>query len=86
MVLNSNSEEALWRDMSAENSQNIDAASEGAQFVHIIEEDMHSPDTAKESLDLVHSINGMFRILDLVSEQGCGGLGETLNSNEKKDH
>lgn len=29
-----------------------------------------------ESLDLVEEIRGAFRILDLVSEQGSGGLGE----------
>ena len=28
-----------------------------------------------KSLDLVHRINGMYRLLDLISEQGSGGLG-----------
>ena len=29
-----------------------------------------------DDLDLAHSIKGMYRILDLTSEQGSGGLGE----------
>ena len=32
-----------------------------------------------KSLDLVTSIDGMFRILDLVSEQGSGGLGKDVS-------
>ncbi|KAF7370371.1 VWFA domain-containing protein [Mycena sanguinolenta] len=35
--------------------------------------DVDPPATAV-SMDLVHSVNGMFRILDLISEQGSGGL------------
>jgi hypothetical protein len=34
-----------------------------------------SPAARTQSLDLVACIDGMFRILDLVSEQGSGGLG-----------
>lgn len=34
-----------------------------------------SPVARTQSLDLVTCIDGMFRILDLVSEQGSGGLG-----------
>ena len=30
----------------------------------------------RDKLDLVYSIKGMYRILDLISEQGSGGLGE----------
>ena len=34
-----------------------------------------SPVARTQSLDLVTCIDGMFRILDLVSEQGSGGFG-----------
>jgi hypothetical protein len=30
----------------------------------------------KRTIDLVSSVKGMYRILDLISEQGSGGLGE----------
>ena len=33
-------------------------------------------DTPRDGLDLAYSIKGMYRILDLISEQGSGGLGE----------
>ncbi|KAJ6581854.1 hypothetical protein B0H19DRAFT_1116733 [Mycena capillaripes] len=33
--------------------------------------DLPAPDV---STDLMHSVNGMFRVLDLISEQGSGGL------------
>jgi hypothetical protein len=29
--------------------------------------------------DLLQSINGMYRMLDLVSEQGSGGLGKKIS-------
>lgn len=29
-----------------------------------------------DELDLAHSIKDIYRILDLISEQGSGGLGE----------
>ena len=29
-----------------------------------------------DELDLAYSIKGMYRILDLISEQGSGGLGK----------
>jgi hypothetical protein len=32
----------------------------------------------KPSLDLLDRINGMFRLLDLVTEQGSNGLGQLL--------
>ena len=32
------------------------------------------------AVDFVESIRGMYRILDLVSEQGSGGLGESILS------
>jgi len=32
----------------------------------------------KPSDDLLHSVRGMYRILDLINEQGSGGLGEAL--------
>jgi len=28
--------------------------------------------------DLVQSIKGMYRVLDLISEQGSGGLGDSI--------
>ena len=33
----------------------------------------------RDELDLTHFIKGMYRILDLISEQGSGGLGEYCN-------
>ena len=33
-------------------------------------------DAPSLQLDLAYSIKGMYRILDLISEQGSGGLGE----------
>ncbi len=33
----------------------------------------------ENTIDLVDSIEGMYRILDLVKEQGSGGLGKTLH-------
>jgi hypothetical protein len=30
------------------------------------------------AVDLVQSIKGMYRILDLISEQGSGGLGDFI--------
>ena len=35
----------------------------------------------RDELDLAYSIKGMYRILDLISEQGSGGLGEFLTRN-----
>lgn len=32
----------------------------------------------QSSVDLLSSVKGMFRILDLISEQGSGGLGMNL--------
>jgi hypothetical protein len=42
-----------------------------------------SPVARTQSLDLVTCIDGMFRILDLVSEQGSGGLGMFFFSGRK---
>lgn len=42
-----------------------------------------SPVARTQSLDLVTCIDGMFRILDLVSEQGSGGLGMFFSSSRK---
>jgi hypothetical protein len=36
------------------------------------------PLTSVSKLDIVNSVNGMYRILDLISEQGSGGLGTSL--------
>ena len=38
--------------------------------------DTPPPALQRDELDLAHSIKGMYRILDLISEQGSGGLGE----------
>ena len=38
--------------------------------------DIDSPPLQRDGLDLAYSIKGMYRILDLISEQGSGGLGE----------
>jgi len=32
----------------------------------------------KPNNDLLHSVKGMYRILDLINEQGSGGLGKAL--------
>ena len=34
------------------------------------------PPLQRDDLDLAYSIKGMYRILDLISEQGSSGLGE----------
>jgi len=31
-----------------------------------------------DARDLVQSIDGMYRVLDLISEQGSGGLGDCI--------
>jgi hypothetical protein len=31
-----------------------------------------------DARDLVQSISGMYRVLDLISEQGSGGLGDRI--------
>ena len=38
--------------------------------------DIDTPPFQRDELDLGYSIRGMYRILDLISEQGSGGLGE----------
>ena len=38
--------------------------------------DIDVPPLQRDELDLAYSIKGMYRILDLISEQGSGGLGE----------
>lgn len=37
--------------------------------------DIDAPPLQRDEWDLAHSIKGMYRILDLISEQGSGGLG-----------
>jgi hypothetical protein len=37
--------------------------------------DVEDSSPHSDARDLVESINGMYRILDLISEQGSGGLG-----------
>ncbi|KAH0827345.1 hypothetical protein J3R83DRAFT_3979 [Lanmaoa asiatica] len=43
------------------------------------EMDIDVPPLQHDELDLAYSVKGMYRILDLISEQGSGGLGEFLN-------
>jgi hypothetical protein len=38
--------------------------------------DIDTPPLQRDESDLAYSIKGMYRILDLISEQGSGGLGE----------
>jgi hypothetical protein len=38
--------------------------------------DIDVPHVQRDELDLAYSVKGMYRILDLFSEQGSGGLGE----------
>lgn len=38
--------------------------------------DIDAPPLQHDELDMAHSIKGMYRVLDLISEQGSGGLGE----------
>jgi hypothetical protein len=38
--------------------------------------DIDTPPLQRDELDLAYSVQGMYRILDLISEQGGGGLGE----------
>ena len=42
--------------------------------------DMDSPPLQHDEFDLAYSIKGMYRILDLISEQGSGGLGKYLTA------
>ncbi|KAG8216261.1 hypothetical protein J3R82DRAFT_8304 [Butyriboletus roseoflavus] len=66
-----------------------DAGSDGDEsFYQSVDEDNSSDDQMdvdippqalqRDEMDLAHSIKGMYRILDLISEQGSGGLGEHL--------
>lgn len=41
-----------------------------------VDEDAAAKAARAKELDLVHHINGMYRLLDLISEQGSGGLGK----------
>ena len=40
--------------------------------------DVDEPHNLHDDLDLACSITGLYRILDLITEQGSGGLGNTL--------
>ena len=44
----------------------------------------HDPPKSPMSLDLITCIDNMFRILDLGSEQGSGGLGMNVFKLEEK--
>jgi len=39
--------------------------------------DVDEPHNLQDDLDLAYSISGLYRILDLITEQGSGGLGNT---------
>lgn len=56
--------------------QSANPSGEGIEFVG----------AAKQNHDLVHSVKGMYRILDLISEQGSGGLGEARFFVRKRNH
>lgn len=45
-----------------------------------LETDDHDNDSPPHNNagDLVQSIKGMYRVLDLISEQGSGGLGDSI--------
>jgi hypothetical protein len=40
--------------------------------------DMEDSPPHNNASDLVQSIKGMYRVLDLISEQGSGGLGDSF--------
>jgi len=40
--------------------------------------DIDEPHNLHDDLDLAFFITGLYRILDLITEQGSGGLGNTL--------
>lgn len=42
------------------------------------DEDSASKAAHASAMELIHRIKNMYRLLDLISEQGSGGLGETL--------
>lgn len=44
----------------------------------LIQIETEDPPSHRDARDLAQSINGMHRILDLISEQGSGGLGGTV--------
>jgi hypothetical protein len=52
-----------------------DVSMEEPTMRNVVDALADSPVARTQSLDLVTCVDGMFRILDLVSEQGSGGLG-----------
>jgi len=40
--------------------------------------DVEDSSTHNDARDLVQSINGMYRVLDLITEQGSSGLGDPI--------
>ena len=47
----------------------------GVAFDAPVDENAGAKAAKARELDLVHHIDGMYRLLDLISEQGSGGLG-----------
>jgi hypothetical protein len=47
----------------------------GWSFHVLLQMDVEDSPPHNDARDLVQSINGMYRVLDLISEQGSGGLG-----------
>lgn len=45
-------------------------------FHVLLQMDVDDSSSHNDARDLVQSINGMYRVLDLISEQGSGGLGD----------
>lgn len=48
---------------------------QSVKFDASVDEDAAAKAARARELDLVHHIEGMYRLLDLISEQGSGGLG-----------
>jgi hypothetical protein len=48
---------------------------QSTKFDVSVDEDVASKAARASELDLVHHIKGMYKLLDLISEQGSGGLG-----------
>jgi len=50
----------------------------GWSFHVLLQMDVEYSPPQDDNRDLVQSINGMYRVLDLISEQGSGGLGDPI--------
>lgn len=78
----SDSDESLYQSVDEEilsNDQVCSLNSTSAGISNPISDrqmDVDTPHLQRDELDLAYSIRGMYRILDLISEQGSGGLGE----------